>query len=459
VTVFPIESFDGDYDWVVTVLALQGIVNRSGPRLLLESGFLSDHPESDGVWRTIYEERHGLVYDWCEDVTDLIGRFSGDLGGLVVYDNKLDASRSVALTLAGLESLLPVCERQVEKAPETLPVVRDLRNRWRSGFDAYDWAVRELLPRCDRSFAHSLGRSHDDVNLGYDTGVVVTLDYSISKRAFVFNLSPSEYADEYPDGRLPGYRSDNVMLREILSRLEAPAAVYGWAEPEWTLAALLSEYNHYLMGGPAANLSFHAALEQRPRRLRQKGGSVGPKKPDDRVYLAFMTSEGDSPRAPACFFGMNWLDEERGTFPVNWGINPIFAEEAPAMMRYFYETATPNDYFFGGVGGAGYVFLDRVRDIELFARHARRYLAMADVRMTDHWAKAGGDLPRSAFERFGIFARITRQLGLTHLARGPWEVESLPGDRPIIFQHASLNYYGGPPEAVARKIRKVAGDG
>jgi hypothetical protein len=103
-----------------------------------------------------------------------------------------------------------------------------------------------------------------------------------------------------------------------------------------------------------------------------------------------MTSEGDSPRVPTRFFGMHWLDEERGTFPVNWGVNPVFAEQAPAMMKYFYETPSPNDYFFGGVGGAGYVFLDGVRDIELFAEHARRYLSMADIRVTDHWPKAGG---------------------------------------------------------------------
>jgi hypothetical protein len=97
--------------------------------------------------------------------------------------------------------------------------------------------------------------------------------------------------------------------------------------------------------------------------------------------------------------------------------------------------------------------------MKIFAGHARRYLSMADIRITDHWAKAGGSLPRSAFERFGLFADMTRQLGLTHLAREPWELEALPGGRPIIFQHASLNYYGGSPESVAQEVRKTAGNG
>lgn len=458
VLVFPLRRIADDYNWVTTVLALQGLVNRRGPRLQLDPTGLCNHGGADAHWREIYAERYGLAFTRCASLKTLLARFASDLAGLVLYDEALDATRSVALTLAGLESLLPVTPRQKRSLPAGLPVVCDLRGRWRSGHEACDWAVRELLPRCDPTVAYSLGHSHDDVDLGHDRTIVTALDCAVARRGFVFNLSPCEYRDQYPGHEIPGYKDDAVLLREILSRLDAPAAVYGWAEPEWTLTALLSDYNHYLMCGVAPNLSLHAALETGPATLKQKGGGAGPTELGQHVYLAFMTSEGDAPRIPTSFMFAHWRDPLRGSLPVNWGVNPVLLEQAPALMRYFYETATPNDYFFGGVGGAGYVFLDRVRDVDAFARHARRHLRRGDIHVTDHWAKGGGDLPRSVLERYGRFAQRCDQLGMTHIARRGWELEALPGGIPILFEHEPLVYFDGPAREVAAKVQRIVGD-
>lgn len=457
VVVFPLRRYANDHGWIITLLALQGIVNRQGPRLLLEPKPLCDQPRADAIWRKIYAERYGLRYDWCRSVRQLLQRFSGELAGYVLYDEQRDATASIALTLAGLESLLPVCSRQLNWLPRGLPCRYDLCGRWNDNLEAWDWAVARLLPRTNPMLAHSLGHSHDDVDLGRDGHTIMALDYAVSRQGFVFNLSPCEGRDRYPDAELAGYPDDAARFREVLLRLQAPAAIYGWAEPEWTLTALLSDYNHYLMCGTAPNLSFHAALETGPVSLVQRGGGVGPQDLEDKVYLAFMTSEGDAPRIPTSFMYLHWLDRRRGTFPVNWGINPVLLEHAPAMMRYFYETATSHDYFFGGVGGAGYVFLDRVRDIDLYSQHARRHLLRGDIRVTDHWAKSGGRFPATVLERFGRFAVACDQLGMTHIARSGWEVKALSGGIPIVFEHESLVYYKGTPHEVADRVRQVVG--
>ena len=92
-----------------TVEALQGIVNRSGPRLYLDFG----NPWSQ-KWLDIYSERNGLRYERLQGLPELLGRFSSEIKGLVVYDPDVDGSRYVAMTLAGLDDLLPVAPEVVE---------------------------------------------------------------------------------------------------------------------------------------------------------------------------------------------------------------------------------------------------------------------------------------------------------------------------------------------------------
>ena len=43
----------------------------------------------------------------------------------------------------------------------------------------------------------------------------------------------------------------------------------------------------------------------------------------------------------------------RGSLPVSWAINPMLAEQFPALWDYFAATATANDSFVAGVGGGG----------------------------------------------------------------------------------------------------------
>jgi len=209
--------------------------------------------------------------------------------------------------LAGLENLLPLTEIQLKIVPWDAPVTHDLRGRWNDSHQAYEWSIKNLLPRCDRTIAHSAGHTYDGVDIGHDPAVIAALDYSVSRKAFVYNLSPAAKTDKYPDGPVPGYPKDVKVYRKILQRLEAPAAVYGWAEPEWTWASLLSRYNHYAMCGSTTNLSFHAALcpVKKVRCYRQSKRPAGVKL-EDKTYIAFMVSEGDAPRVAGSFFGGAW---------------------------------------------------------------------------------------------------------------------------------------------------------
>ncbi len=449
--VFPVGRWRHDYDWLTTILALQGIVNQEGPRLLLDARGLIDWPEADRLWQQIYRRDHGFSFTEVPSLEALLRRFRRVLGGLAVYDQRLDSSRYLAMTLAGLERLLPVSGRQLRKLPVRLAVKHDLRGQWKTDRQAYLWAIQNLLPRCDRTVAFSAGHSHGRIDMGRDPGIVLALDYVVGRKGFVFNLSPAAKPDKYPDAKIPGYPGDARLFGQIMSRLTPPAAVYGWAEPEWTFTDHVTRHNHYVMCGLASNLSFHRAVAAPGGTFRQKPAAKVPARIEAKDYVAFMTSEGDAPRVASFFFGGGWQNPARGQVPVNWGMNPVLVSQAPAMMRYYYRTATGNDYFFGGVGGAGYVFVNRLPDVAGFAQHARAHLGRADVRVIDFWHKW-----QTSLRKYAIYAEICGLAGITHLPSRGRSIRRLSNGTPVVFADARLHYVKDDPAKVAAKIRQVA---
>ncbi|HIE08925.1 MAG TPA: hypothetical protein EYP65_03645, partial [Armatimonadetes bacterium] len=443
------------YDQCLLALAIQGLSNRKGPRVFLKTGSLFwQNRRADEWWLDYYRRRKRIDFRAVKTLDELLAGSLGEFRGVALFDPSLDATRYIALTLCGLEGLLPASPELMERHPmlKRLPVVYDLRLRWQSNAEAYEWAVENLLPRTDRKACFSAGRSHNGKNLGADPSVVLGLDYVIMRGGFVFNLSPAaERASIY--GRLiPGYPEDARLFDKIMKGLDSPAAVYGWAEPEGHFARRVSKWGNFIMCACAPNLSFHAKVPAR-RRFRYKWGHRSPKdvKLERKYYVAFLTNEGDTPKIAVSLMGGAWLAEWRGKVPVNWGLNPLIAVEFPAIFEMYQETATEKDYFFGGVSGAGYCYLDLLPSVKPFAEHTRRCLEVSDVRVFDVWTATD---PRKGIEEF---AGIVKPLGLTHNPVGEAKLEFASGEVPVVYPDGVAFYFRAKsPKELAERIEEVA---
>ncbi len=527
----PAVVFDGrNLSWEArcTVEALQGLVNRDGPRLYVDYGQAWSQK-----WLDIYGERNGLTYERIDNLRDLLVRFHGAVKGLVAYDPTVDGSRYVAITLAGVEDLLPVApvfltghapeltpgtanwqgldfrnadaamlatfrragaasfetagaegtwllqgatekgqewsfvslgplsvdlsrypilevdvprlegqgaafgikltwdrdangfisgneddltpdfqskpgvcrwdiakmagltgrhsfayiqlhmagpgaralwrtvrfvstdgEAPPEVASEPLgkildvPVKRDLRGMFKDSVAAYDWALREVMPRCDRRFAHSCDGQCEGFASG--GGPIPGFDWQTLHRGFVFNLTcaPTRM-DSYGTSKVGGSPEQAAMYVRILDALQPPCMISGYGEPEGYWCDLLSRRGHFSMHA-YDNWSFHTKVPPAHQVCKQQI-DLTPEtvKPEpNKYYVCFMTSEGDTMKGPIPFFYGSWWDKARGSVPVNWGINPLMGQYFPAMLQYYYDSATPDDYFFAGCSGAGYVYPD-----------------------------------------------------------------------------------------------------
>jgi hypothetical protein len=70
--------------------------------------------------------------------------------------------------------------------------------------------------------------------------------------------------------------------------------------------------------------------------------------PEEKVYIAAIQTD-------ALGIGA-WEEAGRGRIPYAWEVTMNWTWLFPAQMQFFYETATPNDYFIGALSGPGYMY-------------------------------------------------------------------------------------------------------
>ena len=446
-----------DYDHQIVALALEGIVNRTGPRLTLDSrDIFWEWPPSDAHWREYYSD-HGFSFTQLPDLDAAIALFRKDVKGVILYDPNLDASRYVACTLAGLTNSLPIPPTLRTGELAQLPVTENLVNRWKTDNDAYEWALKTLRPQCDPSMLFSAGRSHPGVNLGGDLSITLSLDYAIYRKAFCFNLSPAAGPASMYGSNIPGYPDQAKMFDTILDNYPHPVAVFGWAEPEPLFAHRVSKDGGYVVCAAAPNLSFHAAVGKAVPALANMGKPFKlPPAPKVKLkpitYVTFETNEGDTPKEASAWQGGAWVDPNRGKVPISWGFVASLAKDVPALYQAFASSATSDDGFFSGVSGGGYVYLDEIPDLDAYARETGEKLKLAGETVADVLEDS---YHPHLLERY---IRIAGLAGISHWPLdGHFGAEYLPDGTPVIFPDRSLFYYNpGDPAAFADHIHSIA---
>lgn len=435
------------YDEAVAAACIQGILNRESPRVYM----LSSSNTRPQYWLDILSKEPGwLAGKTPVPVADLnaLAALAGDrLKGAVVWDPAVPATLNVATTIAGVKDVVALSPELAQRVlPEwKLPVLDDLRNRFdgsESGSrknDVYRWAVREYLAKglCSSHFL-CLYEDAAQARAAGSLGYVVTRDWAVRQRAFVFDLSP--WGDEKPkdDPEQPlgtDLETYQMILKETLRQSDGQhmtelagffafwkySNVPGYAsahEPvptEWETVYLISPYNCYqnTVASDCYNQSFHAYAPLTPlRQHRPEPRTVV----EPKAYLCILMADYDSATPLYDFLPNHWNDPGRGKIPLAWGINPNLLESYPDVIQYFYRTATPNDFFTSDASAAGYMNPNRVKPeyLSLFIKHNKNFFNQADMSiapMALDWDQPT-DAVKDAFTQFSPdgFATIVMDL-------------------------------------------------
>ena len=426
---------------------LQGIVNRQGPRVYITSpatarpAYWLERFSKDGEWIAGRDQRP------LADL-DALAELAGDqVKGAVIWDPGVPATLNVATTIAGVKDAVVLSPELADQclAKWKLPLIDDLRGRFTgtesgsSKNDAYRWAVREYLTKgaCSN---HLLCLFEDSATSRAAGGVsyVVTRDWAVKNRSFVFDLSP--WGDEKPKDD-PGQpmgtdlATYTMILEETLKQsagacmTELAGFFSFWKysnipgfqsahEPvptEWETVHLISPYNCYqnTVASDCYNQSFHSHAPFSPLKQSRPApaGEV-----EDKTYVCFLMADYDSATPLYDFLPKHWDDPNRGKLPLMWGINPNLIETYPDIIAHVYKTATPNDHFASDASCAGYFNPNRVRPeyLPLFVRHNKRFFDLTDMTMAPmvlDWAEPTPAV-KDAFAQFspGGFGTIVMDM-------------------------------------------------
>jgi hypothetical protein len=400
------------YDEAMAVACLQGIINRKTPELYVLSRkntrpqFWLDLLTKEGRW---LEGREKVAVSDLDALAKLAGE---RLKGAVIWDPAVPATINVATTIAGIEYGVVLSPEFAERylAKWRLPVLVDLRGRFTGADtgsaknDAYRWAIREYLAngRCTSRLLCLFEDSFSTRNRG-DIGYVLTRDWPVKNRAFVFDLSP--WGDEKPlDDPLQRLGLDLETYRLILSSTLKHSAGKQMTEltgffafskysnmpdhksahdpvpTEWETVWLISPYNCYqnTISSDCFNQSLHS---QAPRQHLQQHPAEKKLPLENKTYLCILMADYDSATPLYDFLPNHWHNPARGKIPLAWGINPNLLETYPDLIAYFYSTASSADTFTSDASAAGYMNPNRVSKefLPLFTRHNQKFFREADM--------------------------------------------------------------------------------
>lgn len=429
-----------DGDWRVAgglpekalLVSLQGLANRAAPQLYVV------HPpdfqwEITGPLFDFYQRKHGVQFAEIKSADEALARFASAAKGYVVWDPAVPATMNVAFTIAGLDDALVVTAGQIPLVEKHgLKPVDDLRGRYDGRTDAqiYADAVTRYWARC----------THDSIMLmGGHAGAVrqpAMADWGVRQKMFFQDLSANPF--RHPE--------ELARAQRLLGELKPGAIVFGWhsyakdTEEQWT--TLLSGYGLKMEGlHNLPNLSFNCQFGFTPGFKFTNSHRVpldAKLTAEAKVYLAFVQSDS---------IGIGvWTKPGRGKLPFAWQVTMNWTKFSPAALEYFHESATPNDYFIGGLSGPGYMYPNHIPAdrFPLLMREAREMMAVLDehvMEIMDNSAADGNvgnaDLTQETVDRY--YEAFPDVLGFIN-GYGPARTRDLRDTRPLL----SYDYYVDP---------------
>ncbi len=330
---------------------LQGLVNRSQPRLylvhsryarqdrqwleeLVLEGLKTREVSPEEAWRTFAGVAKGrLVYDRA--IMKEIGAYHADRLNLT----------NIILMLCAVNDAVPEAVDGDAAPPEGLPVVLDTRGRWQTPQEMYSWAYETLWPRMNHHILASLY-----------PGIFYLTDYLVEHRIFTFWF-PSQRSLKEQD-----------LLEQILASTPPNTPIVGWwfdwmpnvQDPNHAAADCVGEGEGVRLGSlfgkfltvshEATNLSLHSGM---PLLGLKHKPVAGPAKLDrTKVYYSFLMSDGDNLGEALMMRtrDLHWAATRGGTVPMGWSFAPATAVLAPPVLNYYLRSATEADYLVGGLG-------------------------------------------------------------------------------------------------------------
>lgn len=347
---------------------LQGIVNRTQPRILLCD---ANENERD-LWPDLLELQYTFLEDWEAGVL----KYIREIKGIVIWNPEIQDTANVATTIAGITdslALTPALAGVLLAPPYSLPVICDLREEpITDKVSAYQYLYDNYWADCTRKTISGLAPD----------GHTNLRDFSVAVRAAVIWLDPREEAEKE---LLTLFFNDTTALDTFYT---------GWWPKEENGIAFASSYgvttipsDFYLNYTVYAGMSKEIAIPTVPAK---------PALENKKIYVMLLLSDGDNIQYDqgALLANRLWNSPQRGEVPIGWTASPVMLDAGPQLLNYYYQTATENDVLVCGPSGLGYSTSAQWPNDAFTAKYGRL---------------TNGYFERSAFNIITVWHELTRK--------------------------------------------------
>ena len=343
-------------DFWIWLRSLQGLVNRDSPHLYITrspgEGVNAPRECLEDHWLEYYRSTFGLPAEEVEDVDAVLERYRHLVDGYVLYDTEaVIQTQNLAITRAGLESVLPVAPSQEAwMTRHGIPRRDDLRGKFADNWEAAEWAIDNLWPRCYRRLYANFCIHRTEAADNWYPRAHDLEDFVVYHRGMALDLP-----------RCRVQRRSLYLYRRMLESAEAPGVQMNWhccweQEKEYVAEAALGGF-FVLCSIATPNLTIHGGIGDPDRAYTQPLPEPETCRAEaDKVYVCFYHTDGDATWAMNNLHSGNWTVPERGKFKFGWGFLPLMVRLMPGMLQYYWETKTENDCFWGPSSGAGYTY-------------------------------------------------------------------------------------------------------
>lgn len=403
------------YSGFAIVKTVQGIVNRKGPRLFL-LGYSFAYSETDLKWMEYYKANKG--FEWIElySIKEVILQFREEFTGIITFDQKIRGRSkwtvplaNTAAVIAGITGALPVLAEDAEDiSKETGLKILDyveLSNsdtsktvtarletlEFNSYTEIYEWQADNLLPFVNQN--EYMAQTWEGLDLAVQRKMLFVDLYTCTNK--------QDHIVEKKINKYFGKRNDRFH-------------VWGWVEDEYVGTNSISIAGGVLRCIACGNLSFHAMVPAQIKDFKQKSCLSDFRIDPNKFYITFLASEADTVKAPLSFNHGGYLSPNRGNIAINWGMPANTIEDFPAIVEYYRNTATENDYFYtcGGCyeGYADYpVMPDKTKNVLI--QTAKILSKKSDQPYLDYFAFCFHKINKKAYSDFAKKSGISGLIG------------------------------------------------
>jgi hypothetical protein len=345
------------WDLRLALTCLQGLVNRSQPRLYLV------HDRYDELWLEWLRERGDVDrIEWLE-IGQVFERFLAAATQMFIVDPAVPASINVATMLAAVHDGIAVTPAIYDQfqlpfggTPDSARSGMDLRLfNWKKDVEAYRWAFARLESGLSKQAIAILAPEE-----------VALRDYLVEFRVPILWISGPQ-----DEARNPKASSNEefAFAREILMRWPPNIPCFGWPTsgdktggigetPGVRLASACAKYSActaFDAYSPAVgNLSVHSGTRAALRQPLQPAARLD----NGKVYVAFVRSDGDGWNFHRHYYRKLFDDPRHGAVPIGWQVSPTASDGMPDILDYYYRHARAGDCFVNALTGLGYIHED-----------------------------------------------------------------------------------------------------